>query len=342
MTSVAAMQCVERGLLKLDEDLAKNILPEFQGIQVLSSIDENGPVFKPATRKITLRNLLTHSSGVAYEFTHPKILAWRSWFNKQSAENKAKSRSTDAAVGYLVPLVFEPDQGWVYGYGIDWAGVAVSRVSGLSLAEFMDQNIWQPLGMKSTTFDLEARPDLLARLSSMAERDGEGKLQRGKRDLMGAPGTVVVKESGGGGACSTANDYIKLLISLLKNDERLVRKETVDLMFSPSLADPSHLMEVHANPLAYGLAGNIPIGTKVDFGLGGILNLEEVKPTGRASGGMQWGGLPNLFWWINREHGICGCYFGQLLPAGDVPSFEMYERFEAAVNESFKQEKGKL
>jgi CubicO group peptidase (beta-lactamase class C family) len=334
MTSIAAMQCVERGLLTLDADIS-NILTEFKDIQILVSIDEEkGPVYKPATRKITLRNLLTHSSGLAYEFTNPKLFAWRQWFNRQSPANKAQSRSRDAAIAYQTPLMFEPDEGWAYSYGMDWAGVAVSRVSKLSLQDYMQKNIWTPLGMTSTTFYIHKRPDLQRRMASISDRADDGKLTRGVSAQYNID-LFPVDESGGGGCSSTANDYIKLLTALLAPKPKILRPETIDLMFSPNLANAKHLMRVHANPLSYGLAGNIPIDSKLDYGLGGILNMEVVSTTGRAKGGMQWGGLPNLFWWINRKEGVCGCYFGQLMPAGDRKSFEMYEAFERAINESF-------
>jgi hypothetical protein len=122
-----------------------------------------------------------------------------------------------------------------------------------------------------------------------------------------------------------------------QNDGDLLRPETVDQMFLPHLADSTHLMRMHtyATPLQPGLAVHIPKATRVDYGLGGLLNLEDITRTGRRAGGLRWGGIPNLFWWINRKDGVCGCYFEQLMPAGDEKSFEMFERYERAVNESF-------
>ncbi|QDS69761.1 hypothetical protein FKW77_010194 [Venturia effusa] len=347
MISISAMQLVERRLLSLDDDIAQTVLPEFKGIQVLTKMTDDGPVLKPAKNKITLRNLLTHSSGLAYEFTHPKMFAWRQWFNAQSKDNKTKTRSSDPAVAYLAPLMFEPDTGgWTYGYSIDWVGVAVSRISGLTLGEYMQRNIWNPLGMTSTTFDLQSRPDLLSRMASMTSRNDEGKLERGGSGGMTDPFKMGVKESGGGGAFSTANDYIKLLIAILQNNGKLFKsRDTIPYMISPHLKDPAHLAAMHANPMSYGLAGNLPQDTKLDYALGGITNLTRVSTTGRAAGSMQWAGLPNLFWWINPKDGICGCYFGQILPPGDVPSFLMYEAFEKAVNATFVKgtaEKGRL
>lgn len=363
MTSVSAMQLVERGLLNLDDDIAQTVLPELKGIQILTKMTDEGPILRPAKNKITLRNLLTHSSGLAYEFTHPKMFAWRQWSNQKAKKKKAKTqsaaadpaaafrapfktRSLDPAVAYLIPLLFEPGEGWTYGYSIDWVGVAVSRVSGLSLGEYMQKNIWTPLGMTSTTFHLEDRPDLLPRLASMTSRNDEGRLQRGDSGALIDPFRLGVKESGGGGVFSTANDYIKFLIAVLQNNGKLFKsQDTIPYMMSSHLKNPAYLAAIHANPMSYGLTGNLPQDTKLDYALGGVTNLTRVSTTGRAEGSMQWSGLPNLFWWINPKDGVCGCYFGQILPPGDVPSFLMYEEFEKAVNASFVKgeiAKGKL
>lgn len=336
MCSVAALQCVERGLLSLDEP-AENICPELKNPQILLKIDENGPKFKPVTKKMTLRQMLTHSSGLSYEFTHPKMFAWRKWFLHQSAANKALTVSTDPARAYQAPMLFEPGEGWAYSTGIDWAGIMVSRASGMSLEEFMKRNIWDPLGMTSTTFYPERYPDIVKRLASMAVRsETDGTLSRGVDNPLRA--YMNVREGGGGGCFSTANDYLKFLAALCAPTCPILKPETRELMFTGQLSPQSKaaLMEIHASPEAFGLAGNVPIGTQLDYGLGGILNVEKVAGTGRAAGTMQWGGLPNLMWWVNRGDGVCGCYFSQLLPSGDKRSFELYEMYERAVMREFR------
>src|SRR5580692_8401948 len=132
---------------------------------------------------IHVRNLLTHSSGMAYEFTHPKLNAWRDWSMSSTADGKANARSSDIAVAHKVPLLFEPDEGWVYGYGLDWAGLAVMRATNKTLEEYMSQNIWKPCGMTCTTFSLtEHRPDLLPRFSGMTLREENGDLIDLERD----------------------------------------------------------------------------------------------------------------------------------------------------------------
>jgi CubicO group peptidase (beta-lactamase class C family) len=355
MTTVCVMQCVERGILKLDEDVSETWLPEFDDIGILKSMegDKDGneqPIYKKRTQKITLRNLLTHSSGIAYEFTHPKLNAWRSWSSSTKA-GRELGRSSEIASAMRVPLLFEPDTAWVYGYGIDWAGLAVMRATSQSLEEYMSTNIWRPLGMTSTTFSLERhRPDLYNRLAGMTVRDDQGNLEDSDGGPM-AKNIERVHYGGGGGLYSTCNDYIKFLTSVLNTATsgtvpipQLLTFESTKEMFSPNLSESSTeaMRSVVANPLAFGLAGNLSKSVDTSFGLGGILNLGDIPATGRKRGGMQWGGLPNLFWWISPQDGVCGCYFSQILPPGDVLSFNLYSDFEKAVLEEKKKSSARL
>lgn len=337
------MKCVEDKLLNLDDDVAKTFLPEFKDIQVLERMDEDEkPVLRPAKGKITLRALLTHSSGISYEFMHARLLAWRVWKNKDLRERgikKTHEDRTEVSHAYRVPLVFDPETSWTYGYGIDWAGLAVERATNSTLEDYMRKHIFQPLNMHDTTFEPAKYLHLTSRIAGMIVRDDEGKLIPQEQTNTSSP-IGGVRHAGGGGLASTPQDYIKVLISLLRNDSVLLKPSTIDLMFTPQLNDSSHLQKMHTNPEAFGLAGNIPAGTKVDFGLGGILNLEEMRNTHRKAGGMQWGGYPNLFWWINRQEGICGCYFTQLVPSGDPEAFGMYVEFEKAVNKTFGKVEG--
>jgi CubicO group peptidase (beta-lactamase class C family) len=345
MASVAALQCVERGLFTLDEPVSR-LLPELAHPDILLRLDEEkGAVLKPATKKITLRQLLTHSSGLALEFSHPKMFAWRKWWLKQSAQNRAMTKSTDPAIAYQAPLIFEPGEGWAYSTGIDWAGIMVSRASGLSLEDYMQTHVFKPLGMASTTFYPERHPALLSRIARIAVRDDAGNLSKGANDIPLAQ-FMSIREGGGGGCFSTANDYVKFLSSLLAPTCPLfASQQTREIMFSGHLSPAAKkaLLQTHASPTAFGLAGNVPIGTDLDYGLGGIINVEQVRSTGRAAGTMQWGGLPNLMWFVNRGDGICGAYFSQLIPSGDKRSFDLYEQYERAVMKEFRGGgKGKL
>ena len=213
---------------------------------------------------------------------HAKLLSWRIWKNRDlrnQGYKKTHEDRTEVSQAYRVPLVFDPETSWTYGYGIDWAGLAVERASSLSLEDFMKKHIFNPLSMNDTTFEPLKYPHLAPRIAGMTVRDDEGKLVPQSQTSTASP-IGGVRHAGGGGLASTASDYIKVLISLLANDSKLLQPSTVEYMFQPHLKDPRHLQKMHANPEAFALAGNIPPGLKVDFGLGGILNLEKM-PTGR-------------------------------------------------------------
>ncbi|KZP25118.1 beta-lactamase/transpeptidase-like protein, partial [Athelia psychrophila] len=148
LTTIAALQCVERGLFSLDspDDIAR-LLPELAAPEILTGFDAEGkPVTAPAKNRITLRQLLTHSAGMTYEFMDPLLSAWR----KTPEGSRAHD---DAFMGaYLMPLVYEPGTSWRYGVGIDWAGKLVERANGgVALEAYMQQYIWGPLGMQDIT-----------------------------------------------------------------------------------------------------------------------------------------------------------------------------------------------
>jgi CubicO group peptidase (beta-lactamase class C family) len=170
----------------------------------------------------------------------------------------------------------------------------VERVTGSAhLGDYMAENIWKPLGMTSTTFRLAERPDIAGRLCGMTTRLPAGHLAN---PPLPYPTKEPKDDEGGSGAYATAPDYLKLLSSLVKNDGKLLKPETVNEMFKPQLQNPAYLATLLAMPefVRY-LAPGMPAGLKWNYGLGGIIAMEEMS--GRAAKGtMFWGGLPNLYW----------------------------------------------
>ena len=157
----------------------------------------------------------------------------------------------------------------------------------------MEQNIWQPLGMTSTTFNVEKDPRIKERQVDMSLRTESGTLEHLSTPVFASP---AEDDCGGVGIYTTAPDYIKILEDLVSSDSKLLKAGTIDEMFKPQLPDPVHLETVLKVPaLKQVLGGNLPAGLKVNHGLGGLVTLEPL-PTGRPAGSMQWGGMPNLYW----------------------------------------------
>lgn len=167
----------------------------------------------------------------------------------------------------------------------------------------MKQYIWGPLGMTSTGFRLDQNESIRNHLCATTARTPTGEL------VASAPYNFQnpVDDLGGGGLHSCPADYIKVLISLLKNDGTLLRPETVKMMFEPQLADPKHLMVMTQDPKGGAMfRGGVDCNTW-NFGLGGILTLDDVEGVCK-KGTMSWGGLPNLVSYSHPSKAFSLCW----------------------------------
>ncbi|TKA77266.1 hypothetical protein B0A49_03504 [Cryomyces minteri] len=329
MTSIAAMQCVERGQISLDDDVS-DLLPELARLEILAGSDNAGnPVLRRRKNPITLRLLLTRSSGLCYDAMHPALMRYR--------QHRGEPLSFGVTIleRFNAPLVFEPGTDWLYSPSIDYAGLLVERLTGLDLEAYMQKHLWAPLGITDITFWPSAHPDLANRLTDMTVRDPAGSGR-----VVHYPGPTIstgAKECmGGQGAYAAMPDYLKILHSLLVDDERLLRRDTAATMFSPQLTPQSRegQKKLMARPdVAAQFVGYFPPEVKMNWGLGGILITEDDTTEGgcRKKGSMIWSGMPNLFWFIDREAGLCGLYGGQVLPAGDAQTGRMITLFERAM-----------
>ena len=321
LTCICAMQQVEKGLVDLDEDISR-ILPELKDPQIITAdtTNEDGYVLTPAKNKVTLRQLLTHTSGVGYGFISPLLTLWRNKVGPSQEELSGLVTKT-----YDAPLLFEPGQGWAYGGGIDWAGIMVERLNnGQSLGSYMDEHIWTPFGMKHTTFHLDQHDEVRARLVPAALRDAEGK-------LIPNPGPTfletVTEHSGGGGLWATLPDYVKVLADLIAPEPKLLKVETITTL----LAAPQIPLDSPALLILNGFRGGAsaidasPTEAPVNYGCGGMVLTKdsEILPKGTLS----WSGLPNLKWFINRENGVAAMYATQILPPGDKKSTDLCNEF---------------
>ena len=199
VTGVAAMQCVERGQLALDQP-AGEIMPELAEPQVLEGFDADGePCLRPARRKITLRMLLTHTAGFVYP-------VWNAKLQPLCRERPAFPRSCPGKLAALnAPLAFEPGERWEYGINIDWAGRMVEAVSGQDLDAYMREHIFAPLGMRDTGFVPSAEQARAQRAGACAQaRRVAGTGRRGRRPA--EPEFFA----GGGALFSTGPDYMSV------------------------------------------------------------------------------------------------------------------------------------
>ena len=302
IATIAALQCVDDGLLTLNGDLS-TIAPELAAKEVITGFADDGetPILEPAKCPITLEMLLSNTSGVSYHFLTPIVARWREKFSPPDDDNQ---KTVEDLFSY--PLSFQPGTSWMYGPGFDWAGRIVERVTGRTLGEHVQQRIYDPLGITSGSFYPVTREDLRERLVDLNPQDPEGL----GRAVVGGGGDMNKRgrgHFGGHGLFMPGNDYLKVLRSLLANDGKLLKPETVDNMFEHHLspqATTGHQAALAGPVGTFFRVGTHP-DTKVGFGLGGLLTLEDVDGWyGERT--LTWGGGLTLAWFIDRKNNLCG------------------------------------
>lgn len=325
LTSTAILQLMERGKLKLDAPAAQ-WLPELAEIKVLEGFDSAGePLLRGPVRPITVKHLLTHTSGFGYEFLSEDLQRY------QASQNTPELLSGRKAALDL-PLLFDPGESWGYGIGLDWAGLVVEAVSGKSLGEYLAEHVMAPLGMTDTAFKLT--PQMRERMAKIHQRLEDGSLMPLDLEM---PQDADF-EMGGGGLYGTAGDYIRFVRMILNRGQgelgRVLQPETVDLLSRNHIGD----LEVGSSKTANPMLTNdfeLPPGISHKWGLAAMINLDPL-PTGRPAGSLMWAGLANSYFWIDPQTGIAGVMLTQIFPFADVKAMPLFIEFEYSTYQNIK------
>jgi CubicO group peptidase (beta-lactamase class C family) len=320
ITSVAAMQLVEQGKLKLDEPVP-HIDPVLGSPQVLEGFDTTGaPILRPAKRPITLRHLLTHTAGFSYEVWDPNTVR----YVKASGMPSTPSGKLAAL---RLPLVFDPGEKWEYGINIDWVGRLVEEISGQTLDVYFRDKIFTPLGMKDSGY--VTSEEQRARQARVHQRQADGSLVPQPLETPSTPEFW----SGGGPLYSTGPDYLTFLQMLLHGGSfqgaHLLRPETVALMGQNQIGNiPAGVMKTE-NPARSNNVDFFP-GAELRWGLGYMLNMQP-GPNGRSAGTVSWGGIFNTYYWLDSVKRVTGLIMTQILPFADQRVLQLYGQFESGV-----------
>jgi methyl acetate hydrolase len=323
ITATAAMQLVEQGRLKLDAPISRWV-PRAAELQVLDGWDASGePILRAPKREVTLRDLMTHTSGFAYGL-------WDADLARYMTEEKFPDLSSGEEAAFYPPLMFDPGERWEYGISIDWIGKLVETVSDKSLGTYMQENIFSPLGMTSTGYRIT--PDMEARRATSHQREKDGTLTPTDWVSQQEP----LREPGGGGLYSSAEDYLQFIRMILndgtENGNQVLKPETVELMSQNAMGDIRVVMLETQNP-SRSLDAEFFPGLPKSWGLSFMIN-EETAPTGRPAGSLAWAGIQNTFFWIDPRTGLGGVYLTQILPFVDEKALAGFYDFETAVYQS--------
>lgn len=322
-TAICALQLVEKGLIGLDDDV-RHIVPRLATISILEGFDDDGtPILKTNTKPITLRQLLSHTTGLGYDRANPDLMRWSKAVGRTS---HCMSFNLD---GVTTPLLFEPGTQWRYSTGLDWAGHIIEILTCQSLGQYMQENIFTPLNMSSTTFRMSHRPDLIPRSLAFTFRE-PGSPESPLAIKLSPTSENPEMDCGGNGLFSTPQDYITLLSAILTHS--LLNEDSTRKLFMPQLSQANQkvMMDFLDTDIRDKYCPEFPRGLSLNYGLGGMLNMQDV-PGKRRKGSMMWMGYSNSHWWIDPESGIAATLFAQILPDGDKTVIDLYDSLERAV-----------
>ena len=300
IASVAILQLVEKGLMKLDDPIGK-YLGKYKDLEVIDSFDPTDSTYttKAPRSQPTIRQLMAHNSGITYALCDTLANAIH-----------VKQGGQGGLADWTLPLMFEPGSKWGYGMGHRICGWALEEVTGQSLEAYCQENIFKPLGMSNTKWILN---DEEREIRSLAYQQYDGQTWEPTK----WPAAYGERIRGDGGIYSTLEDYAKFAEMLLNNGNykgnQIVSANSIkELSTVQTNGIPVHKMVSSTKPISL----DFPEAVGEDaFGLGVLIkNRKIVEPHTRSNGSYGWEGLMNTDFWIDNENGVYMIFYTQVIP----------------------------
>lgn len=315
VTAVGVLRLMEDGKLSLDDPVSRYI-PAFANVKVFAGGTADAPVLKDSDSPVTVRQLLNHTSGLAYGLTRGPVDTIFTRAHLYDA-SRTLEQFTDSLA--KIPLLFSPGTGWSYSSGLDVAARVIEAAAGEPVDRYLDEQIFRPLGMKDTGFRI--RPDQRPRLVTVYQRAPDGQLQP-----LGADGLMAMFEPGArffwgsGGLVSTPDDYLRFASMLLGGGTfggvRILRPETVALMTHNTL--PASMTPLSGSPMPDNGYG---------FGLGvAVLVDPSVARRPGPAGIWRWSGYLGTYFWVDPTNDLLAMVWTQLSPGSAVPLESTFQR----------------
>ncbi len=308
ITSIALMQLYERGYFQLNDPVHR-VVPEWRNHKVWVSGEGEDMETKAPDQPMTFRHVLSHSGGLTYGGTnHPVDKVYKA---NKIRRDKNETLSTFMQKLADVPLRYEPGQQWLYSYSTDVCGGLVEAISGQPFDEYLNEHIFEPLGMSDTSFHVAKENK--DRLTANYNRNPDKTLE-----LIDDPeNSPYLKKpsffSGGGGLTGTTADYYRFCEMLRRGGdlggERIVGPKTLEMMHMNHLKDGSDLSK-----MALGAFSETPYDG-VGFGLGFAMTLNQVSAGGVGVGDYYWGGAASTIFWVDPKEDLIVVFMTQLMPS---------------------------
>lgn len=315
ITSIALMQLYEQGYFQLNDPISR-VIPEWRDHRVWVAGDIDNMETKVPDKPMTFRHILSHTGGLTYGASldgpggerHPVDKAYRREGVRGGGDETLKTFVQKLA---HVPLRYEPGERWMYSYSVDVSGYLVEALSGKPFDEYLQENIFGPLGMKDTSFWVA--PEKQSRFAANYQRQPDKTLK-----LIDDPATSnYLKKpsffSGGGGLTSTTADYLRFCEMLRRGGEldgaRIIGPRTLELMHKNHLAGGKDLTQMAIG--TFSETANEGVG----FGLGFAVTLSQVESGTLGEGDYYWGGAASTIFWVDPKEDMVVIFMTQLMPS---------------------------
>lgn len=308
ITSVALMTLYEQGHFQLNDPVHR-FIPEWRDQKVWVSGDVDEMQLETPGQPMTMRHVLSHTAGLTYGATnHPVDKAYR-----RHGVNRDRSETLRTFIEKLAlaPLRYQPGERWMYSFATDVCGYLVEAISGQPFDQYLQEVIFDPLGMRDTSFWV--RPEKLSRFAANYQRQPDKTLK-----LIDDPERSTYLQnpsffSGGGGLTSTTADYLRFCEMLRRGGEldgaRILGPRTIDLMTRNHLAGGKDLTQ-----MAIGAFSETAY-EGVGFGLGFAMTLDEVDAGSLGAGDYYWGGAASTIFWVDPVEDLVVIFMTQLMPS---------------------------
>jgi methyl acetate hydrolase len=318
VTSSAIMMLLEQGKLGLDDPISK-YLPAFANREVIASFNSGNGSFttRKAAGPILIRHLLTHTSGLAYDFSNPTVNQLQQITRKQL---------------YELPLLYDPGTRWTYSNSTTVLGQLIEKISGVRLDAFLADHLFSPLSMQETFYAVPNN-----------KRDRVVTIHRREQGVLTEvpnPDRITSAVVGEGGLFSVASDYIKFLQMFLNNGtwqgQTILSRSSIEEMTKNQIG--SVVVETQPDAIP-SRTRPFPIGAGRDkFGFGFQITMPgEVNLNLRSSGSYSWAGINNTHFWVDPKRGIAAVILMQVLPFYDETCMKIYRDFEETIGRNLRQ-----
>ena len=301
IVAVGALTLLERGQLAIDEPVG-TYLPPLSKMQVaVLKSNDGGPGFDTvaAQRQVTIQDLMRHTSGIIYG-GRGATAVHKLYPASSSAVGSGMTGKEFVDKLASLPLLHQPGSTWDYGFGLDVLGVVIERVSGQPLGQYLEAQVFKPLGMKDTAFAVP--PEKAKRYAKALANDPDTGKPQFVLDL-----TKPLKlECGGGCAASTAGDYLRFAQMLLDGGKlegkRILSRKTVEYMLSNQLAPNTVNLIANADPTSADMGFGLGVAVRTTPGV-----VRKVGSVGEFS----WNGAYGTSWWADPKEGLAVVFMAQ-------------------------------